>query len=169
MIRPKMPAAWHTSAHHRALKYGETIPAAYDPLVDRLYVIEKVEQIFLSLRCLDERFHCSRIVIERIIAEAIKSGLVHYTGLKPLGTYEQRKALEEVMRTRYLLVVDSGEPGAEGSLGLLLKATGYPDGESHVGEYDLRSLVCLVSWAALSRSCIAWEMAWSETPLDTRS
>lgn len=126
MIRPKMPAAWHTSKHHRALKYSDTTFAAYDPLVDRLHVIEKIEEVFLSLRCYDERFHCSRILIERVLAEAIKSGLVQYNGLKPLGTYEQRKALEEVMRTRYLIVVDSGEPEGEGSLGLLLKATGYP-------------------------------------------
>ena len=125
MKKHKKPPERVAPEQPRALKSAETITAAYDPLVDRLHVIEKIEQIFLGLRCLDERFHCSRIVVERVIAEAIKSGLVQYNGPKPLGTFEQRRALKEVLSKRYLLVVDSGEPDCEGSLGLLMKATGY--------------------------------------------
>ncbi len=127
MIRPKMPMTWQASVHNRALQHIEMITAAYDPLVDRLHVIEKIEQIFLSLRCLGDRFHCDRVVIERILAEAIQSGLVQYQRPKPLGTYEQRKALKEVLSRRYLLVVDSGEHDSDGSLGLLLKAASFAE------------------------------------------
>lgn len=120
------PLAHLDSGSSRALESVERRAGAVDPLVDRLHVIEKIEEIFIRLRCLDERFHSGRIVIERIIAEAIKSGLVRYIGPKSLGTVDQRAALKEVLKSRYLLVVDSGVAGG-GSVGLLMKASGYPE------------------------------------------
>ena len=95
------------------------------------YIEEKINEIFLNTidDLYDIGLRTGLITINRIIREAVKVGLVEFKEPEKVGTLDETKILNEVLKDTWVLVYNACETGSEWSDAFIVTADSKKDAE----------------------------------------